>query len=430
MIMFDLDRISEIFDKKFDEYAIEMHVNRDEQVRFSNGSRDLHNIWQESVLLVFVSRGKRTIMTTIKEGADLEKSIEDLSRRIDQAPENPLFSGINDRKQTYRKIDASSKGFDADDLADRAIEGSRDAGSDRMAGLVYAMRSRVEIATGYNRGSYDSVGAEVVVRSFKGDRSGQECGHSGINGSLDAYAIGKRSAENIVNVEKHEGREGRYDVILAPMAAGNIITSGSYAFSAHTVISGLSFLQDSVGRQVASPIVNLYDDPTDTAGMAYRVFDEEGTATSKIPLIDHGTLKTYLHSASTARYMNTQTTGNAGIISPESWQLEMDGGNTPIAELISDMRDGLFVRNSWYLRFQDYRNGIFSTVPRDGVYHVKNGEIVESWEGVRISDSIPDILKKISDLSRETQYVKWWNEVMPSRLPYIKVNGLGITKSH
>lgn len=428
--MFDMDRISESFEKRFDEYAIEMHVNRDDQVRFSNGSRDLHNIWEESVLLVFVAKGKRTLMTTIKEGADLERSIEDLSRRIDQTPENPLFSGINDRKQVYRKLDLPPREFDADELADMAMAGSRDAGSERMAGLVYSMRSRVEIATRYNRGSYDSIGAEVVVRSFRGDRSGQECGHTGINGYLDAYAIGKRSAESIANAERHEGREGHYDVILAPMAAGNIITSGSYAFSAHTVISGLSFLQDSMGRQIAAPMVNLYDDPTDTAGMAYRVFDEEGTATSRVPIIEHGVLNTYLHSTSTARYMNTETTGNAGIISPEAWQLEMDGGDASAEELISDTREGVFIRNSWYLRFQDYRNGVFSTVPRDGVYYIRNGEIAEAWDGIRISDSIPEILKKISALSKETQYVKWWNEVMPSRLPYIKVSGLGLTKSH
>ncbi|PYB68331.1 TldD/PmbA family protein [Thermoplasma sp. Kam2015] len=430
MTMFDLDKVSGCLEKRFDEFSVIMFTNHDEQIRFSNGSRDLHNIWEESVLNVFVARGKRTIMTTIKEGSDLEKSIEELSKRLDQAPENPLFYGINDRRQNYAISDSSDMALDADDLADQAINGAVDAGSERMAGLVYAMRSRVEIATRYNRGNYNSLGVEAVVRSFKNDRSGQACGHSGIGGKLDAYAIGRRSAEGIRNVEKHEGREGRYDVILAPMAAGNILTSGSYAFSAHTVISGLSYLKDMIGKQVASPIVSIYDDPTDTMGMAYRFFDEEGTATKRVPIIDRGSLKTYLHSTSTARYMNTETTGNAGIISPEAWQIEMSAGDRTLDEMISDMHEGLMIMNSWYLRFQDYRNGVFSTVPRDGVYYIRNGEIKEYWDGIRISDSMPSILKNISALSRESEYVRWWNEIFPSRFPYMIVSGLNVTKSY
>jgi len=85
--------------------------------------------------------------------------------------------------------------------------------------------------------------------------------------------------------------------------------------------------------------------------------------------------------------------------------------------------------NTWYTRFQDYRNGDFSTIPRDGIFYIEDGEIKESWQGIRISDNIPRIFSNILDVSNETMQVKWWDEVMPSLIPYVLVKDVNITKS-
>ena len=69
--------------------------------------------------------------------------------------------------------------------------------------------------------------------------------------------------------------------------------------------------------------------------------------------------------------------------------------------MLDGLEDGLLINNAWYTRFQDYRNGVFSTVPRDGVFLVKGGEVQGALSGIRISDSVMDILKNVTAISRK-----------------------------
>ncbi|WP_061951437.1 metallopeptidase TldD-related protein [Acidiplasma cupricumulans] len=101
----------------------------------------------------------------------------------------------------------------------------------------------------------------------------------------------------------------------------------------------------------------------------------------------------------------TKTTGNAGIIYPHAWQLHMHGGNNKFDDIINSVDHGIFINNAWYTRFQDEENGIFSTVPRDGIFLINNGKISKAIGGIRISDSIPNILKNIKKVSSEEKYV-------------------------
>ena len=76
-----------------------------------------------------------------------------------------------------------------------------------------------------------------------------------------------------------------------------------------------------------------------------------------------------------------------------------------------------------------YKNGIFSTVPRDGVFRIHNGEIAGSVSGIRISDSVTGILNNISGVSSETKNTKWWEEIQPSIMPYVMVDSVNISRS-
>ena len=96
--------------------------------------------------------------------------------------------------------------------------------------------------------------------------------------------------------------------------------------------------------------------------------------------------------------------------------------------MIHGVKRGLFINNSWYTRFQDQSTGTFSTVPRDGVFLIENGEIVGTVSGIRISDSILNILQNISEVSKQEKYVKWWDEIHPSIMPYALIENVNITK--
>ncbi len=59
----------------------------------------------------------------------------------------------------------------------------------------------------------------------------------------------------------------------------------------------------------------------------------------------------------------------------------------------------------------------------------KVGEIKESWKGIRVTENMPHIFSNIVEVSKEREKVKWWDEVLPSYLPYILVDGVNITRS-
>ncbi len=140
-------------------------------------------------------------------------------------------------------------------------------------------------------------------------------------------------------------------------------------------------------------------------------------------------LKTYLHNTSTAKIFKTKTTGNAGLVQPVPWNIEMDPGDRTRDELFSQVKRGLYLTNTWYTRFQNYATGDFSTIPRDGIFLIEHGEIKQSLKDLRLSDNVLRLLKQITAISKERQHVHWWIEAEPPSLaPYVLARDIQMTK--
>ena len=403
------------------------------QVRFSNNRVDLESSWAEESIEVFAARGKKIIAYEMNDLSRLDSAVEFLAETIDRMPENPSYEGINTVKAEQGSWDSRTPEADLNDYAIAMIGSTVDNGAQRCAGILYRKTDTTSLITPYNSLRMTTSGHEAVVRSFSGDSTGQEALHFGPDATFSVRMLekmGKESAQTAtIKVPRRAGDPGRMDVILSPYVIGSLLSYSAQYFSAESVISGLSFLEGKVGEEVASRAVSLVDDPTDRRGIAFVPFDMEGTPTRRNVLIDRGILETYVHSCSTAKRFNTSTTGNAGILNPMPWQLKLLPGTGNLDSMISEAGNTLLILNTWYTRFQDDRNGLFSTVPRDGIFHVRNGEIVESWSGVRVSDSIPNILKSITQISKDTKWVKWWLEISPSEMPFVSLENINISRS-
>ncbi len=432
---FDLElAIKKLEEKGFEEYALEQISSSTEQVRFSRNSQDLYNNWDESVLVIFASRGKRTVSTNVKDPSMLESSINLLWNLAGKIPDNPSFEGINPEPQRgYQKEKLKKLDYDLQDFSTALVNSAIEAGAERTAGVLYNRANEVTVRTRYNRCTYTNGGLEVVIRSFRGKSTGQEGRHFGLSNKVGAGTIaqiGSQSAEPLAITTKSVDIEpGKFDVLMSPYVMGNLISYSSSFLSYYSVESGLSCFAGSLNKEVSSSSFTLVDDPLDSGGSGYRACDDEATATSRNTLIENGVLMSYMHSYSTAKRGNSHTTGNAGILSPGAWQLKLLPGNKTKEKIISEMDEGLFINNCWYTRYQDYRNAVFSTVPRDGAFYVKNGEILGTVGGIRISDSIPNVLGGVREISSETKSVKWWEEISASTMPYVLSEKIGISKA-
>jgi len=174
--------------------------------------------------------------------------------------------------------------------------------------------------------------------------------------------------------------------------------------------------------------VTLRDKPA-VYSVNNRIFDDEGFPVQENVFIEHGILKKYLHNTSTAKIFKSETTGNAGLVQPTPWNIEMDAGNIGKDELFSQVKRGLYLTNTWYTRFQNYVTGDFSTIPRDGIFLIEQGEIKESWKDLRLSDNTLRILNQIAGISKERQHVHWWLEADPPSLsPYVLAKDIQMTR--
>jgi PmbA protein len=225
--------------------------------------------------------------------------------------------------------------------------------------------------------------------------------------------------------------EGKaFQVLMSPTVASNLFgLVGDFA-SAFSIEAGTSYLVGKLGKKVASEAFHLTDLGRGDDCLQARTFDDEGQPTQSTKLVEGGVLKSYLHNLSTAKRFKSKSTGNAGLIEPGPWNLEVGAGDSTYDEMVKEMKRGLVLTSNWYTRFKNYRTGEFSTVPRDGTYLVESGEVRAPIKGIRISDSLERMSSSIRLLSKEREWVQWWEVDTPTLCPWVLVDGVTVTKAY
>ncbi|MCJ7463708.1 MAG: metallopeptidase TldD-related protein, partial [Thermoplasmata archaeon] len=105
-------------------------------------------------------------------------------------------------------------------------------------------------------------------------------------------------------------------------------------------------------------------------------------------------------------------------------------GDWKVDEMIADTKRGLYANNTWYTRYQNYSTGEFSTIPRDAILRIENGEIVGAVKNIRVSDNMMNLWKSADAISKSSEEIFWWDEAAPpSTLPTARFRGLNVTRS-
>jgi PmbA protein len=419
-----------------DEVVAKTVLGRNRQTRFSNNQIDTSVAWNYYVTDVVLSWKKRLVATQIPNFQNVDHRIKNLFKLAKVSKENPLHGGFAKGKFRYQKSKADRNVVSLENPAEyvfEAIEAAKkEAGPDTntggilFTGLADIYQVSSEGPTGEDRRS----SVEFSIRAFSQKEAsghGVECS-STLKG-FDPARAGRKAGEIAKQARNPKaGVEGRYDVVFDPLFVGSLLGMWGSMTSAYSVMVHLSIFVDKLGQKVASDIVTIRDVPA-SYSVSNRVFDDEGVPAKENVLISRGVLKTYVHNTSTAKIFKTETTGNAGIISPSPWNIELDPSDISRDEMFKEVKHGLYLTNTWYTRFQNYATGDFSTIPRDGIFLIENGEIKQSWKDIRLSDNALKMLNDIVGISKERQHVHWWIEAEPPSLsPYILMKDVQITR--
>jgi TldD protein len=182
---------------------------------------------------------------------------------------------------------------------------------------------------------------------------------------------------------------GRMPVVLSSEAGGTMVHEAiGHGLEADLARRGMSVYQNSMGEQVASPIVSIVDDATVPGKRGSFGIDDEGTPGRRTVLVSDGILNGFLYDRLQAMKEGEKSTGNGRresyIILP---------GKTPPEEILRSVDRGLLVRKMG--------GGQVNTVTGDFMfevaegYRIENGRQGEPVRGATITGNGPEALSMI-----------------------------------
>ena len=217
---------------------------------------------------------------------------------------------------------------------------------------------------------------------------------------------------------------GKYPIVFSAEAFLSLLDAFSNLFNAQNVLDKLSLSSpDSLGMQIASPLLTVYDDALHADNISVETFDGEGTPTRRLPIITEGELSNFLHSSGTAKRMNAKPTGHASIgakvnVGPNFYHV-MSGQSSGDALSLDTAENVIFIDDLQALHAGvNALQGSFS-LPFDG-WLVNQGEKT-SIESATVAGDFRDLLKSIVHVEAEPN-------VTPNGVcPRIWVESLSVT---
>jgi TldD protein len=161
----------------------------------------------------------------------------------------------------------------------------------------------------------------------------------------------------------------------------------------------LSVYKEKLGKQVASPLVNIIDDGTMPSKRGSFAVDDEGATSRKNVLIENGILKSYMVDRLSHIKFGIPLTGNGRR---ESYRHKpiVRMTNTYLApgkdnpeSILKSTKHGLYVKSMGGGQVNTV-TGDFMFAVTEG-YLIRNGEIGEPVKGATLTGNGPDVLTKV-----------------------------------
>jgi PmbA protein len=242
---------------------------------------------------------------------------------------------------------------------------------------------------------------------------------------LDVEGCVKEATEKTVShLDYQKVKSGQYTVVFSADAFLSLLGAFSNMVNAQSILDKRSLsTPESLGTQIASPLLCVDDDELHPDNVAPSYFDGEGTPTRRVPLIANGVLTNFLHSAGTAKRMNAQPTGHASMgakvsVSPNF--AHVYAGAPAEREYRLDTAENVI----WVDDLKALHAGVSAlegafSLPFDG-WLVNRGEKI-SIDSATVAGDFRDLLKSIVYVEKEP-------ELTPGGVcPRVWVEGLSIT---
>jgi PmbA protein len=161
-----------------------------------------------------------------------------------------------------------------------------------------------------------STGCHLSVQALAEDRGETKTGYGVSVGrepaDIDLEAAADEAADRTTRLlGAVQPASGTVTLVLEPRMAATLLAVVAGTLDGESVLKGRSPFADRVGAAIASPLLTLVDDPTDPRSLGADTHDGEGLATRRVPLIEGGVLRGFLHNSMTGRRAGVPSTASA-----------------------------------------------------------------------------------------------------------------------
>lgn len=233
--------------------------------------------------------------------------------------------------------------------------------------------------------------------------------HSGVskNAGLEAANLPEEELLRMVDDAKRlltapRLEPGTYDIVTDPEWSG-IIAHECFGHGMETdlYVRQRALSQSFVGKNVASPIVNMFDDPSMISEAGGFFFDDEGQPATRTHIIRDGVLQQGLTDLASSHKLNLARTANGRRESfarkayARMTNTFFEAGKHRKEDLIASVDDGLYLRHA--------TNGMEDPqawgIQVEGLWaeKIKGGRLTgEVFSPVIMTGFVPDLLRSIS----------------------------------
>lgn len=217
---------------------------------------------------------------------------------------------------------------------------------------------------------------------------------------------------------------GRFRAVLENEVVADLLEVLAPSFLAPQVAKGKSMLAGKIGQPVASPLVDVVDDPLDPRGTGATAFDGEGVPSRRNILVGNGELVSFLSDTFWGRKRGTGTTASLRRPAPKvppavgTGGLRMTAEGRPVKQILSDIGKGIILTEFLGIHTADPVSGDFS-VGASGI-RFEGGEEREPVRGFAVSGNVLSLLREVVAVGDD---FRWFGG---TGCPSLAVDGIGI----
>jgi PmbA protein len=206
-------------------------------------------------------------------------------------------------------------------------------------------------------------------------------------------AVGRYAAERALSrMASRKIATCEVPVLFESTLASGLIGALVQATSGGSLYRKASFLDESLGKQVLAPHLDLVEDPHLLKGKGSAPFDDEGVRTQARRVVDAGVVQGYFLSSYSARKLGMKTTGHAGGAHNLTLTSRLTQPGDDLVAMLRKLHKGLFVIE---LMGQGV-NGVTGDYSRGAAgFWVERGRIVHPVHEVTIAGNLRQMLAGI-----------------------------------